>query len=220
MAPPKATKKSGSQKKEKLFHPQSRKADQLVRAQHRKSKLVDLAKSRKEKFSTQVDIYNFFYSAVPAEGALNLEDLHTIIRDVWLTRFNAELDEERAARRRGRPKSVKEQKMEDLKARELETYRTGMEIIDLTHPKNVELFRRWDQKEAPFVQQLRFIRISSSSPKSFMVSKPGTHPSLKAAAKDGDESHQNMAVDADEDIPLLLEPVERFASTITTMDRI
>lgn len=52
MAPPKATAKKAKakgQKKEKLFHPQSRKADQLVRAQHRQSKLVNLAKSRKEK---------------------------------------------------------------------------------------------------------------------------------------------------------------------------
>ncbi len=73
-----------------------------------------------------MDIYNFFYSAIPAEGVLSLEDLHTIIRDVWLTRFDAELEEERAARRKGRPKSIKEQKIEDLKAREAEIYRTGM----------------------------------------------------------------------------------------------
>ena len=146
MAPPKSTKKASSQKKEKLFHPQSRKADQLVRAQHRKSKLADLAKSRKEKFSTQgiivmhmqtyvsthgiyaaiVDIYNFFYSAIPSDGELSLEDLHTIIRDVWLTRFDPELEEERAARRKGRPKSVMEQRIEDLKAREADVYRTGM----------------------------------------------------------------------------------------------
>jgi translation machinery-associated protein 16 len=55
MAPPKQAKKSGgkSQKKEKLFHPQSRKADQLVRAQHRKNKLADLAKSRKEKYGSK-----------------------------------------------------------------------------------------------------------------------------------------------------------------------
>lgn len=57
MAPP--TKASGSKakssggKKEKVFHPQSRKAGQLVRTQLRKSKLVDLARERHKKQGTQ-----------------------------------------------------------------------------------------------------------------------------------------------------------------------
>lgn len=73
-----------------------------------------------------VDIYNFFHAALPTEGVLSLEDLHTIVRNVWLSRFDFELEEEQAARRKGRPKSVKEQKIEDLKVREVELYRTGM----------------------------------------------------------------------------------------------
>ncbi|KAI0704279.1 hypothetical protein BC835DRAFT_1403912 [Cytidiella melzeri] len=222
MAPPKSAKKANSQKKEKLFHPLSRKADQLVRAQHRKSKLADLAKARTDKRGTQVDIYSFFYSAIPTEGVLTLEDLHTIVHDVWLTRFDTELEEERAARRKGRPKSVKEQKIEELKLREAELYRTGMEVVDLTHPANVELFRRWDQKEAPFVQQLRFIRISSSNTGSFTVSRTGRHPSLiKPTLNEhtfAEATNQDMTVDKEDEAPLLLEPAERFASTMMTMD--
>ena len=50
MAPPKSNKKQvKGQKKEKVFHPQSRKADQLVRAQHRKHKLEEQAKARHHK---------------------------------------------------------------------------------------------------------------------------------------------------------------------------
>lgn len=122
--PPKAaaTKKGGKPpKKEKLFHPQSRKADQLVRAQHRKSKLQDLAKTRSKKQEVQceqctgfecadfthvsctVDLYSFFYAAIPSEGVLTLQDLHTIIQEVWLTRYDDELEAERAQRRKGRP---------------------------------------------------------------------------------------------------------------------
>lgn len=149
MAP---SKKPGNKKKEKVFHPQSRKADQLVRAQIRKSKLSDLAKARTQKqheigvypssnsrdeiliANLPVDIFAFFYHAIPPEGVLTLEDLHTIVRDIWLTRYDSELESERAARRKGRPKSVKEIKLEDLKLREAEVYRTGMgESTHLRH---------------------------------------------------------------------------------------
>lgn len=153
MAPP--TKASGSKakssggKKEKVFHPQSRKAGQLVRTQLRKSKLVDLARERHKKQGTQgtpiihllflclpanidissraVSIYGFFFHALPPEGGeLSLDELHYVVRDVWLTRHNHEIEAERAARRKGRPKSAKEQKLEELQLREKELYRTGM----------------------------------------------------------------------------------------------
>ena len=55
-----------------------------------------------------------------------MEDLHHIIRDIWLTRFDDELEAEKSARRKGRPKSAKEVKLEELKLREAEIYRTGM----------------------------------------------------------------------------------------------
>lgn len=63
---------------------------------------------------------------MPEEGVLTLEELHHIVGNVWLTRFNEELEEEKAARRKGRPKSSREVYLEDLKLREVEEYRTGM----------------------------------------------------------------------------------------------
>lgn len=71
-------------------------------------------------------MYGFFYHAIPEDGVLTLEELHHIIREVWLTRFDEELEHEKATRRKGRPKSVKEIKLEELKSREAEEYRTGM----------------------------------------------------------------------------------------------
>lgn len=146
--PPKAAsvKKGGKPRKEKLFHPLSRKADQLVRAQHRKSKLQELAKERTKKQEVEgallqsdvdfallkqatVDIYSFFYHAIPPEGVLSLEDLHTIVRDVWLARYDGVLEEEKAARRPGRPKSTREQRIEELKLREAEEYRAGLGML-------------------------------------------------------------------------------------------
>ncbi|KAF9820579.1 hypothetical protein IEO21_01282 [Rhodonia placenta] len=226
MAPPKAaakaSKKSTAQKKEKLFHPQSRKAGQLARVQHRKDKLTDLARARVGKRRSQVlstisaDIYSFFYKALPPEGVLSLEELHLIVRDIWMSRFDSEIEEEKNARRKGRPKSVKEQKLEEIKLREAEEYRTGLEVVDLTDPPNVELFRRWDQKEVAFIQQLRFIRIAGDAPSLVVISRPGQHPSLVQSNQTNVEL-KDQEMDTD-DAPLLMEPLSRFASTIMTMD--
>jgi translation machinery-associated protein 16 len=74
-----------------------------------------------------VDKYVFFFHAIPDDkDALSLEELHAIIKDVWLTRLDSQLEEERQSRRKGRPKTTKEVKLETLKEVELEEYRTGM----------------------------------------------------------------------------------------------
>lgn len=67
----------------------------------------------------------FFYSALPPEGELSLDELHFIVREVWLTRYDNDLEQERAKRRKGRPKSSKEIQIEELKLREAEEYRSG-----------------------------------------------------------------------------------------------
>ncbi|TCD60358.1 hypothetical protein EIP91_010318 [Steccherinum ochraceum] len=204
-----------TKKKEKVFHPQSRKADQLVRAQQ----LADLARSRTKKHGEQVNLFGFFYHVIPPEGELTAEDMHTIVRDVWLARWDSELEAERKARRKGRSKSTREQNLESVKEREAEEYRTGIEIIDLTHPLNVALFRQWDQKEAAYTLQLRMTRISSASPETFVVTRPGRNPLLVAQAKELAEQEAAEGMDTDE-APLLLEPPSRFSSTMMTMDTV
>lgn len=230
MAPSNSTKAATAAtkiKKEKLFHPASRKAGQLARHALRKGKLGNLTTKRNQKHDSlgivisiqisndlviyvfQVDFYGFFYHALPEEGVLCLEDLHHIISDVWLTRFDEELEHERSARRKGRPKSVKETNLEEIKLREAEMYRTGMgrqsfispfvlvftshpEVIDLTHPPTVELFRRWDQKEVAFIQLLRFIRIFSTDPTLALVSRPGKHVSIIGSVTAGDNHAMDL----------------------------
>ena len=101
------------------------------------------------------------------------------------------------------------------------------EVIDLTEPANVALFRKWDQKESAYIQQLRFIRISSDHPDVFTVSRYGQHPSLPKppkpiiapSAPDSLPSSTDVAMDEDE-AQLLLEPALRFSSTIMGMDEI
>lgn len=137
--------KPKSTPKAKIFHPDSRKAAQLTRTHLRKSKLAEATVKRTKKHATQgqstipshrglglgltlglADVYGFFYHALPPVGVLSLEELHAIVRDVWLTRHDDELEQERAARRKGRPKSTKEAKLEDIQLREMEAYRTGI----------------------------------------------------------------------------------------------
>ncbi|KAF8202464.1 hypothetical protein BJ912DRAFT_443443 [Pholiota molesta] len=190
--------KEKKEKKEKLFHPSSRKAGQLARNALRKGKLGNLASKRTHKQNSLVDLYGFFFHAVPEEGELTLEELHHIIRDIWLTRHDDELEREIKARRKGRPKSVQQQKLEEIKMREAEIYRTGMEVIDLTHPENVELFRKWDTQEVAFIQLLRFIRICSTDPELALVSRPGKHFTLVGGGIDANAADADVAMDTED----------------------
>ncbi|TDL23776.1 hypothetical protein BD410DRAFT_150051 [Rickenella mellea] len=176
--------KEKKEKNEKVFHPNSRKAGQIERSQLRRSKLTGAASKRLKHNGSEIDKFVFFFHSIPPEQeAMTLEELHMLIKDVWLTRHDIELEEERAARRKGRPKSAKEMKYEAIKITEAEEYRTGLEVPDLTHPVNVEIFRRWDQRELAFIQLLRFIRISSENPAAAVVSKPGKHMLITLATE-------------------------------------
>lgn len=135
---------------------------------------------------------------MPEEGVLTLEELHHIVQDIWLTRFDEELEHEKSIRRKGRPKSTKTMKLEEIKLRETEGYRTGMgisqqvassylpilipsflaEVIDLTHAPTVELFRKWDQKELAYLQSLQFIRIFSTNHHRVVIARPWKNPSM------------------------------------------
>lgn len=163
---------------------------------------------------------------------------------MWLTKYDDELEEEQAARRKGRPKSVKESKLEELKSKDVEEYRTGLgaytvslysmhdnaklsprlEVPDMLSQDNVDLFRRWDQKETGFLQLMRFIRISSSSPE-IIVSRKGTHKSLATPAnkEDGmdlDHEEAPQLLEHPEPAPLVTEnSSNNDSSTIMGMDQ-
>lgn len=139
---PAARPKPVGKKKEKIFHPQSRKAGQLVRASLRKEKLQAIMAKRGQRllslglsFSLRscpyltpppVDTYRFYHQCLPDDGVLTLEELHCIVRDIWLARFDEQLEAEQTSRRKGRPKSATQMKMEEIKLRDTDEYRTGL----------------------------------------------------------------------------------------------
>ena len=57
---------------------------------------------------------------------MTLATLQDIVRDVWLKRHDVELEAERSARRKGRPKSARQMMLEEIILREAEDYRTGL----------------------------------------------------------------------------------------------
>jgi translation machinery-associated protein 16 len=69
MAPTK--KSSKPTKKEKIFHPESRKAGQLARKQLRKSKLAGHAAKRTKLHSVKGKCGSFFYILSPSEAGKN-----------------------------------------------------------------------------------------------------------------------------------------------------
>jgi translation machinery-associated protein 16 len=162
-----------------------------------------------------------------------------LIQNTWLARHDEELQAEQQARRKGRPKSVHETKLEEMKLRESEEYRTGLgtlfslalssllaqaadrsipEVIDLTHPATVALFRNWDQKEVAYLQLLRYIRISSTDPTSFVVSKPGKHALITEDQKNESALSADMDVDGQDNVLSSMLTAPGISSTMMAMD--
>jgi len=177
------TKETAGKKKEKLFHPLSRKAGQLERKQLRSAKLRIADSKRNHKVAISVDRHSFFVHSLPPEvECLSLPELHEIVQRVWLARHDTDIESERATRRKGRPPSAKEVNLVKIKESECEEYRTGLEVLDLTDAANVTLIRRWKQDDRAYLDILRYVRISSQDPLRLVVSRPGKHQNLQHPA--------------------------------------
>lgn len=87
-----------------------------------------------------------------------------------------------------------------------------VEVLDLTHPANVALFRQWDQIEFAYIQMLRFIRITNIKPEVVVLSRPGKHLLLQDPSRTPAGEDEPMD---DSEAPVLLEP-----STVMAMDEV
>ncbi|KAJ7155479.1 hypothetical protein C8R43DRAFT_949726 [Mycena crocata] len=214
---PKApVKNNKATKKEKVFHPDSRKAGQLARNALRKGKLGNLRTSSKKKASSRLELYAFFHAALPPETesesttagkeaeALTLPQLHAITQ-AWIARNDEALAGEQAARRKGRPKSAREIRIEELKLREQEVYRTGMELPDLTDAPTLARFRKWDVKSIGYAHLLRFVRISSAEPNSIVLARA---PTAGTGGVDAGGDGDGMDEEDDEEAPQLLDTMD------------
>ncbi|KAF7309730.1 hypothetical protein MIND_00344800 [Mycena indigotica] len=168
------SKPTKGRKPEKIQHPDSRVAAQHVRRAARKDRLADLRSKAKSKAATRLEFYSFIQSRLPPDSTyLSLPEIHAILA-VWVSRHGAEISLEQTARRKGRPKSAKETKLEEVQLREVENYKTGVEIPDLTDRDMLQKFRQWDMKSLGYAHTLRFIRVSSLQQDMAVVSRPPT----------------------------------------------
>ncbi|KAG8861459.1 hypothetical protein FRB96_002908 [Tulasnella sp. 330] len=187
-------------KKEKIFHPMSRKAGQLERAQLRTTKLSASKLKRSKARLESSDRHVFFCNAVPPDVPnISLPEVHEIIRDIWLRRHDAILAEEEANRRKGQPRSMKAEKIHGLKEAEKEEYRTGIEILDLTDPLTVSLLREWDDGDPAYLHLCRFIRVSSTDPeKALVVSRGQREIEIEAKAKKHGDKKAKQSVSSED----------------------
>ncbi|KAJ7224335.1 hypothetical protein GGX14DRAFT_649715 [Mycena pura] len=196
--PPKsktATKGGKAGKKEKVFHPGSRKAAQLARHAIRKGKLGSIRTKANKKTSSRLDFYAFIHARIsPDTTALTLPELHAILQ-AWVGRNDTALAAEQAARRQGRPKSPREMRIEELRLREQETYRTGMELPDLRDAVTLERFRKWDVTSLGYAHLLRFVRICSARPDDAVLSRAPIDEGGADSEADDDDSEAPQLMD-------------------------
>ncbi|KAH7335307.1 hypothetical protein B0J17DRAFT_630381 [Rhizoctonia solani] len=183
--------------KEKVFHPQSRKAGQLERSQLRKAKLADASSKRGKNLVAKADRYAFFFHAIsPDVPSFSLPEIHDIIQSVWLVRHDGPLEAEKSSRRPGRPPSARELALLEMKRQDEEVYRTGLTIPDLTDSETVTLFRAWEEKshDPAYLHLLRSIRVSRDKPDMMVVEHIGAKEAdarrLEKAAADKEKVDQ------------------------------
>jgi len=159
----------------------------MARANYKKEKLSDRLRVRGRKQAEQADRYAFFFNELPYDvPCLSLEDLHRLVRERWLSRWDADLEQERSLRRKGRPKSTRESELEELKLRDAEEYRTGLELPDLTDEHNVGLLRQWENADPAYLNILRFIRICGECPDLMHITRSGRDGVKKGISKEGE----------------------------------
>ncbi|CDZ96886.1 Translation machinery-associated protein 16 [Phaffia rhodozyma] len=156
-------------------HPGSRRAGQMDRIVLRKAKLSKASQARAKSTSQRLERPLFFHHSLsePPFECHTLQGLHDLISEVYLTRWDDELETLRKERRAGRPKSKREDDLEEIKRREAQEYESGFEVPDLTNPTTVTLLRSWTSCDPSFLPQLRYIRVSKINPEHVVVSKKG-----------------------------------------------
>lgn len=142
------------------------------------------------------DKYAFFFHAIPPEAThLTLAELHELVQSLWLTRHDRALEEERSARRKGRPKSSKDNQLEEMKRQDAEEYRTGLDLPNFTDTATLALFRKWDAVDVSYLYILHFIRICGEFPEAVHVARIGRDGPAEGLVKSNADDNAIMDVD-------------------------
>lgn len=131
------------------LHVKGRKFKQLNRATLRDKKLSERkAKSMEHKESSMTILY-FLKAAVNEDEDLqkietfDLNQMKSFI-EVFISRYDDELDELKANRRAGRAPTARHMQLQQKANEERELYSTGYKIPDLSNKRTVERLRLWN----------------------------------------------------------------------------
>ncbi|PWN29466.1 hypothetical protein BDZ90DRAFT_230337 [Jaminaea rosea] len=169
-------------RKDAPTHPKSRRAHQLERVALRDVKLSSRKTERNRAVEHRVERILALLLLLPDEIPClpDLPALHTFMEASFLTRRDAELEEEVAKRRPGRPPSKQEVELKEVIAAERREYMEQMEVPDLLHEENVKLMRQWEG-DAQALGLYRFVRISGTHREQYVQTQAGRHKDLEIA---------------------------------------
>lgn len=148
---------------------------------HRESQLAKkatvrqkLSQKKSERIQTLVGLLE------PEVDRVDLAGLHQLIQEGYLPIDRSLLDQERKARRAGRPPSAREVALsETVRSEEIE-YEAGMDVPDLRDPVNVRLLRGWNG-DTNMLPLFDFVRVSGKNPTMARVVQQGNHKELVLA---------------------------------------
>jgi translation machinery-associated protein 16 len=124
-------------------HPYSRKAVQMKRAILRQATGSQKEVIRHEPRKRAIDKLMWFKEQLPTSNEMSMEQIHEIL-EKYIQRNSTEIQEIKKTLRPGRPKPNRLDLLETLREKELQDYKVGMDMPDLSLPENVQLLREWD----------------------------------------------------------------------------
>ncbi|OZJ06140.1 hypothetical protein BZG36_01018 [Bifiguratus adelaidae] len=153
------------------MHPSSRKAVQVTRVLLRNDRIQAKAKDRIAMVNPKVERWLWFRDLLGEDTpSIPKADLYTLIEQ-YISRNDAELEELKTTHRKGqRPKAAREDVLAALIAKERDEYKKGMEIPDITKPKNVTLLRQWNG-DRNSMSRIQTIRLSNPNDIANMVAE-------------------------------------------------
>lgn len=130
-------------------HIKGRKFKQINRATLRDKKLTQKKQKALEQKENELSIVYFLQLIInddddfKVQETFSLEEIKQFI-ELFLTRFDDELEELRATRRPGRPASNRQQILEEKVKHDQQVYATGIKVPDLSDVETVKRLRLWN----------------------------------------------------------------------------
>lgn len=192
-------------RKESATHPNSRRAAQLARVAHRESLLSQRAAVRNKTTQKKSERVLTLVGLIDPElESIDLHAMHALVAEDYLSINRSLLEQERKARRSGRPPSAKEAALSEAVRKEEEEYDNGMDVPDLRNPVNVRLLREWNG-DSQMLPLYDFIRISRKIPEVVKLIQVGSHKLLVLDRQARENNHaapaQSGEVDMDDAAP-------------------